>query len=180
MPFSYRSFFSSLPPASVIEHMFVLGIAPGLTRTGYGVIASSGSSDRAVAAGVIHTSPSEPLPIRLAELARDLRLVIAEHRPATAGIEQLFINNNRQTAMAVARASGVALLVLGEAGVDVAEYTPSAVKMALTGSGSADKEQMQRVIAMRLGLNAPPQPADAADALAVALCHVQHGAVRAS
>ena len=82
--------------------------------------------------------------------------------------------------MSVARASGVVLLVLGEAGVEVAEYTPSAVKMALTGSGSADKEQMQRVIAMRLGLNAAPEPADAADALAVALCHVQHGATRAS
>ncbi len=160
--------------------MFVLGIDPGLTTTGYGVIASSGSSDRAVAAGVIRTEPSEPTASRLAELAGDLREIVAAHHPAVAAIEQVFINNNRQTAMAVARASGVALLVLGEAGVEVAEYTPSAVKMALTGSGTADKEQMQRVIAMRLGLSAPPDPADAADALAVALCHVQHGATRTS
>jgi crossover junction endodeoxyribonuclease RuvC len=94
-----------------------------------------------------------------------------------AAIEQVFVNKNRQTAMAVARASGVALLVLGEAGIEVGEYSPSAVKMALTGSGTADKTQMQRVIAMRLGLRTPPDPADAADALAVALCHVQHGAV---
>jgi crossover junction endodeoxyribonuclease RuvC len=160
--------------------MFVLGIDPGLTRTGYGVIFSSGASERAVAAGVIRTEPTEPMTNRLAELARDLREVIEAHSPAAAAIEQVFVNNNRQTAMAVARASGVALLVLGEAGIAAAEYTPSAVKMALTGSGTADKEQMQRVIAMRLGLEAAPDPADAADALAVALCHVQHGATRAS
>jgi crossover junction endodeoxyribonuclease RuvC len=133
-----------------------------------------------VAAGVIHTEPTEPMTRRLAELARDLREVVAEHKPATAAIEQVFVNNNRKTAMSVARASGVALLILAEAGLDVAEYTPSAVKMALTGSGSADKAQMQRVIAMRLGLDTPPDPPDAADALAVALCHVQHGASRAS
>lgn len=168
------------PNGYAVEHMFVLGIDPGLTRTGYGVIASSGASERAVAAGVIYTEPGEPMTQRLAELARDLREVVAEHQPAAAAIEQVFLNNNRQTAMAVARASGVALLVLAEAGVDVAEYTPSAVKMALTGSGTADKVQMQRVIAMRLGLTTPPDPADAADALAVALCHVQHGATRAS
>jgi crossover junction endodeoxyribonuclease RuvC len=160
--------------------MFVLGVDPGLTTTGYGIIASSGSSERAIAAGVIRTEPDQPLSIRLEELAGDLRDVVAEHRPSTAAIEQVFVNNNRQTAMSVARASGVVLLVLAEAGVAVAEYTPSAVKMALTGSGSADKTQMQRVIAMRLGLDTPPEPADAADALAVALCHVQHGAVRAS
>lgn len=160
--------------------MFVLGVDPGLTTTGYGVIASSGASDRAIAAGVIRTEVDQPMPVRLGELAADLREVVAEHEPSTAAIEQVFVNNNRQTAMSVARASGVVLLVLAEAGIDVAEYTPSAVKMALTGSGTADKEQMQRVIAMRLGLDAPPEPADAADALAVALCHVQHGAVRAS
>jgi crossover junction endodeoxyribonuclease RuvC len=160
--------------------MFVLGIDPGLTTTGYGVIASSGSSDRAVAAGVIRTNQELPVTSRLAELARDLREIVVEHQPATAAIEQVFVNNNHQTAMSVARASGVVLLVLAEAGVDVAEYTPSAVKMALTGSGAADKTQMQRVVAMRLGLSTPPEPADAADALAVALCHVQHGAARAS
>lgn len=160
--------------------MFVLGVDPGLTTTGYGIIASSGSSERAVAAGVIRTGQDQSLSIRLGELASDLRDVIAEHQPTTAAIEQVFVNKNRQTAMSVARASGVLLLVLAEAGIEVAEYTPSAVKMALTGSGSADKTQMQRVIAMRLGLDAPPEPADAADALAVALCHVQHGAVRAS
>ena len=154
--------------------MFVLGIDPGLTATGYGVIEVVGGVERAVAAGVVRTNRDLPTAERLAELAADLRDLVAEYRPATAAIEQVFVNRNTATAMAVGRASGVAILVLAEAGVAVGEYTPSGVKMALTGSGSADKQQMQRVVAMRLGLPEPPRPADAADALAVALCHLQH------
>jgi crossover junction endodeoxyribonuclease RuvC len=130
--------------------------------------------ERAVAAGVVRTNRDLPTAERLVELAADLRDLVAEYRPATAAIEQVFVNRNTATAMAVGRASGVAILVLAEAGVAVGEYTPSGVKMALTGSGSADKQQMQRVVAMRLGLPEPPRPADAADALAVALCHLQH------
>jgi crossover junction endodeoxyribonuclease RuvC len=157
-----------------VEHMFVLGIDPGLTRTGYGVIDASGGDERAVAAGVIRTDPAQPLGERFVELARDLRAIVAEYRPQAAAIEQVFVNNNRHTAISVARASGIALLILSEAHLETAEYTPSAVKMALTGSGVADKQQMQRVVAMRLHLPNPPTPADAADALAVALCHLQH------
>lgn len=160
-----------------VEHMFVLGIDPGLTRTGYGIIETSGATEKAVAAGVIRTEPSHPLGQRFVELARDLREIVAEYEPTMAAIEQVFVNKNRQTAISVARASGVALLVLSEAGLETAEYTPSAVKMALTGSGIADKQQMQRVIAMRLGLPSAPTPADAADALAVALCHIQHASL---
>jgi crossover junction endodeoxyribonuclease RuvC len=159
--------------------MFVLGIDPGLTRTGYGIIESSGSTETAVAAGVIRTDPAQPLGERFVELARDLREIVAEYEPGAAAIEQVFVNKNRQTAMSVARASGVALLVLSEARLETAEYTPSAVKMALTGSGTADKQQMQRVVAMRLRLPSAPSPADAADALAVALCHVQHRVLNA-
>jgi crossover junction endodeoxyribonuclease RuvC len=159
--------------------MFVLGIDPGLTRTGYGVIEVRGVTERAVAAGVIRTDPALATGERFVELARDLREIVADYDPAAAAIEQVFVNNNRQTAMSVARASGVALLVLSEAGLETAEYTPSAVKMALTGSGTADKQQMQRVVAMRLGLEKVAGPADAADALAVALCHVQHRATGA-
>ncbi|MEN8233896.1 MAG: crossover junction endodeoxyribonuclease RuvC [Actinomycetota bacterium] len=159
--------------------MFVLGIDPGLTRTGYGIIEVSGSKERAVAAGVIRTDPAKPTGERFVELARDLREIVAEYDPVAAAIEQVFVNNNRQTAMSVARASGIALLVLSEAGLETAEYTPSAVKMALTGSGVADKQQMQRVVAMRLGLGTAPSPADAADALAIALCHVQHRSAQA-
>ncbi len=159
--------------------MFVLGIDPGLTRTGYGIVEASGAREMAVAAGVIRTDPSRPLGERFVELARDLREVVAEYAPEMAAIEQVFVNNNRQTAMSVARASGIALLVLSEAGLETAEYTPSAVKMALTGSGIAGKQQMPRVVAMRLGLPGSPTPADAADALAVALCHVQHASLNA-
>ncbi|MEA3501292.1 MAG: crossover junction endodeoxyribonuclease RuvC [Actinomycetota bacterium] len=158
--------------------MFVLGIDPGLTRTGYGIIEASGATETAVAAGVIRTDPSLPLGERFVELARDLREIVADYKPTAAAIEQVFVNNNRQTAMSVARASGIALLVLSEAGLETAEYTPSAVKMALTGSGTADKQQMQRVVAMRLGLPTIPRPADAADALAVAMCHVQHASLK--
>ncbi len=154
--------------------MFVLGIDPGLTTTGYGIVASQAGTERPIAAGVIRTDPSAPVPVRLREVYRDLVELIAEHRPEAAAIEQVFVNANRMTAISVARASGVALLALAEAGLEPGEYTPSGVKMALTGSGDATKYQVQRVVAMRLGLPKPPSPADAADALAVALCHVQH------
>lgn len=162
-----------------VEHMFVLGIDPGLTRTGYGIIEKSGATEKAVVAGVIRTEPSQPLGQRFVELAQDLREIVEEYAPTAAAIEQVFVNNNRQTAMSVARASGIALLILSEAGLETAEYTPSAVKMALTGSGVADKQQMQRVVAMRLGLASDSTQADAADALAIALCHTQHAPLRA-
>ena len=154
------------------EHMFVLGIDPGLSTTGYGIV-SAGPRPRAVAAGVIRTDPALRLADRLLELHRDLAAVIDDFQPATAAIEQVFVNRNLQTATSVARASGVALLAMAAAGLHVTEYTPSAIKMALTGFGAADKRQVQQVVAMRLGLDTPPTPADAADALAIALCHVQ-------
>ncbi|RPI25041.1 MAG: crossover junction endodeoxyribonuclease RuvC [Actinobacteria bacterium] len=152
----------------------VLGIDPGLTTTGYGIVESSGSRERAVAVGVIKTDPAAPVGRRLAELYRDLSAVIDEYRPTAAAIERIFQNRNRNTAMAAARASGVAMLAVAEAGLTIEEYTPSAVKMALVGIGDAPKEQIERVVSMRLGLARVPGPADAADALAVALCHHQH------
>ena len=153
--------------------MFVLGIDPGLTRTGYGIIEAVGSKTRAVAAGVIRTDPASGIAHRLAELYRDLEGLLADFDITEAAIEEVFVNRTLHTAMAVGRASGVALLSLGRAGLPVTEYTPSAVKMALCGYGDADKTQVQRVIAMRLGLPSAPKPADAADALAIALCHAQ-------
>jgi crossover junction endodeoxyribonuclease RuvC len=158
--------------------MFVLGIDPGLTVAGYGVIEVAGSRSRAVAAGVLRTSSGDPVTDRLRELYEDLSTLIAEFAPDEAAIEEVFVNRNLQTATAVGRASGVALLALGKAGVPTAEYSPSAVKMALCGNGAADKEQVQRVVAMRLGLDGRPSPADAADALAVALCHSQHASMQ--
>jgi len=163
------------------EHMFaniVLGIDPGLTTTGYGVIEASRGKEHAVAAGVIRTNPDAPAAERLGELHRDLTAVIAEHKPTEAAIERIFQNRNRNTAMAAARASGVALLAVCQAGITVHEYTPSAVKMALCGVGNVPKEQVERVVSLRLGLHSVPGPADAADALAVALCHLQHAGAR--
>jgi crossover junction endodeoxyribonuclease RuvC len=153
--------------------MFVLGIDPGLSTTGYGIVDASGRRPAAVAAGVIRTDPKAAVGTRLAELYADLTAVIEEYGPDEAAVEQVFVNRNLQTATMVGRASGVILLALAQAGLRTEEYTPSAVKMALCGFGNAPKEQMMRVISMRLGLPAPPSPADASDALAIALCHLQ-------
>ncbi len=153
--------------------MFVLGIDPGLTRTGYGVVEASGWTHRAVTAGAIVTDRRAGLGARLVELHHDLRELIAEHSPSAVAVERVFVNQNLRTAMSVARASGVAVLAAAQAGIEVVEYTPSAIKMALVGYGSAPKDQVQKVVAMRLGLTTAPQPADAADALAIALCHLQ-------
>ncbi len=158
--------------------MFVLGIDPGLSLTGYGVIASRGERLQAVAAGALRTSPGLPDSVRLAELFADLERLLAEYRPAEVAVEQVFVNRNLQTATAVGRASGVILLAAARAGVPVYEYTPSAVKLAVTGSGAAAKDRVQALVARRLGLEAAPEPADAADALAVALCHLQSAGLR--
>lgn len=153
--------------------MFVLGIDPGLTRTGYGIVEKRPGGIHAVAVGVIRTDPKSPMAERLLELHDDLSGLLDEHSIAAAAIEQVFSNLNRATITGVGRASGVAILALAQRSIPVVEYTPSAVKMALTGFGGADKSQVQKVIQMRLGLAAPPRPADAADALAIAVCHVQ-------
>lgn len=153
--------------------MFVLGIDPGLTTTGYGVLSSTSHEVSAVAAGVIRTDREASVSQRLLELHEDLLAVVDEHRPTVAAIEQVFVNRNLHTATAVARASGVAMVALAARNLPVSEYTPTAVKMALTGYGDASKEQVQRMVAIRLDLPELPQPADAADALAVALCHLQ-------
>lgn len=161
------------PHSYPLVHMFVLGIDPGLTRTGYGVATRDGGRVKAIAAGVIRTTAGDAIEQRLATLARELRAVIAEHKPTAVALETVFTNRNRQTAISVGRASGVALLVSGEAGIPVTEYTPTAIKLAVTGSGSADKAAMQQMVARRYGLNEAPRPADAADALGIALCHLQ-------
>jgi crossover junction endodeoxyribonuclease RuvC len=153
--------------------MFVLGIDPGLTRTGYGIVEKRPRGIHAVAVGVIRTDPQARMADRLLELYGDLCDLLDEHEIAAAAIEQVFTNHNRATATGVGRASGVSMLALAQRSIPVVEYTPSAVKMALTGFGGADKSQVQKVIQMRLGLAAPPRPADAADALAIAVCHVQ-------
>ena len=152
--------------------MFVLGIDPGLTRTGYGLV-RRGHPPRPVAAGVIVTDRELATAERLAELHRDLTGLIADHRPDVMAIERVFTNRNLQTAISVGRASGVALLAASQAGIPVFEYTPTTVKLSVAGDGDADKRRVADMVTRRLRLTDPPRPADAADALAVALCHLQ-------
>ncbi len=153
--------------------MFVLGIDPGLTTTGYGLVTRTADGFRLRTFGVIRTAAGDPIERRLLELHRDLSEVIDEHHPDAMAIEQVFTNRNLQTSIAVGRASGVALLAGATAGLPVHEYTPTQVKSAVAGYGKADKKQVQRMVMQRLDLHELPTPADAADALAVALCHLQ-------
>jgi crossover junction endodeoxyribonuclease RuvC len=152
--------------------MFVLGVDPGLTTAGYGVV-RAGHPPLPVAVGVIRTDAAAPIAQRLLELHHDLADIISEHKPAAVAIESMFTNLNLATANGVGRAAGVAILAAAEAGIPVFEYSPTAVKSAVTGDGRARKRQVQLMVARRLNLASPPSPPDAADALAVALCHLQ-------
>lgn len=159
--------------------MFVLGIDPGLSRCGYGCVEVSGQGGRAVAVGVLTTAPSTPMPQRLAALDADLRALIDELRPDAVAVERLFFQVNARTAMAVGQASGLVLAAAARAGCEVAQYTPNEVKQAVAGYGAAPKEQVTRMVQALLELPAPPRPADAADALALALCHMAMAPLRA-
>lgn len=159
----------------------VLGIDPGLTRCGIGIVDVDRSRRASlVHVGVVRTPVDADLSTRLAAVAAGIRAAIDEHRPGAVAVERVFAQHNVQTVMATAQASGVALLVAAEAGLPAATHTPSEVKAAVTGYGSADKRQVQSMIARILRLDAPPQPADAADALAIALCHAWRGGAAAA
>ena len=154
----------------------ILGIDPGLTRCGVGVVdVDATRRGTLVHVGVIRTAPDAPIGERLAMVAAGIRAVIAEHEPDAVAVERVFAQQNSHTVMGTAQASGVALLIAAEHGLPAATHTPSEVKAAVTGYGSADKKQVQAMIARILRLDAPPQPADAADALAIALCHAWRG-----
>ncbi|MFQ6099980.1 MAG: crossover junction endodeoxyribonuclease RuvC [Anaerolineae bacterium] len=151
--------------------MRVLGIDPGTAITGYGVVEEAGRDLKSVAFGVIRTPADQPLAVRLQSIYRGVRDLTAKWEPSAAAVEELFFSSNVRTAMSVGQARGVALLALADAGLIVAEYTPSSVKQAVTGYGNADKTQMQEMVRLLLGLAEVPSPDDAADALAVAICH---------
>ena len=153
--------------------MRVLGVDPGLGRCGWAVLEGRGGRVGPVAYGTVHTEGEQVAP-RLATLAAQLRQVLAAHRPEALAIERLFFNANVRTAMTVGQASGVVLLLAAEHGLEVSAYTPPQVKQAVTGSGSAPKEQVGYMVKALLGLATVPAPADTADALAVALCHLNH------
>jgi crossover junction endodeoxyribonuclease RuvC len=151
----------------------VLGIDPGLTRCGYAVVDAGGPrTGVAVALGVIRTPTSEALPWRLAMLREEFARLITEFAPDVVAVEQVFFQVNVRTAMGVGQASGLALAEAAHSGCDVVQYTPNQVKDAVAGWGAAPKEQVQRMVKARLGLTEPPRPADAADAAALALCHL--------
>lgn len=159
--------------------MFVLGIDPGLSRCGYGAVRATPSGPRAEAIGVLRTSPSDPLPERLAELQGELRSLLVELRPDVVAVERVFFQVNVRTAMSVGQASGLAMAEAIAQGCAVAQYSPNEVKLAVAGDGAADKVQVQTMVQRLLRLAAPPRPADAADAAALALCHLAHAPVRA-
>jgi crossover junction endodeoxyribonuclease RuvC len=155
----------------------VLGIDPGLSRCGYGAVESSspgGRDARAVAVGVLRTPPEAPVPQRLAELQRELRALLVELRPDAVAVEKVFFQTNVRTAIGVAQASGLALAEAVAAGCAVAEYTPNQVKEAVAGWGGAGKEEVERMVRVLLGIEHPLRPVDAADAAALALCHLAH------
>jgi crossover junction endodeoxyribonuclease RuvC len=159
--------------------MFVLGIDPGLSITGYGLIDGT-YPPRAIRAGVIRTDSDLTVPQRLAELHHGLTQVINDASPDVVAMETVFTNRNLQTAISVGRASGIALLAAAEAGLDVHEYVPTAIKAAVTGDGSANKSQVQQMVARLLRLAEAPKPADASDALAIALCHLRAAPLEAA
>ena len=159
--------------------MFVLGVDPGVSRCGYGCVESVRGQTRALAVGVLSTSPSEPLPERLAALDTDLRELLADLRPDVVAVERLFFQTNVRTAMSVGQASGLVLAAASQAGCVIAQYTPNQVKQAVAGYGAAGKEQVQRMVQSLLGLAEVPKPADAADALALALCHLSSAPLQA-
>jgi len=152
--------------------MFVLGIDPGLSRCGYGVVTRRDGKLAAVAGGVISSPPSMPLPERLRTLSDELRALVFEFRPDAVVVERVFFQVNARTAMATGQAAGVALVAAAESGCEVAQYTSNEVKQAIVGYGSATKDQVQRMVAQVLGMAEPPRPADVADALALAACHL--------
>jgi crossover junction endodeoxyribonuclease RuvC len=159
----------------------VLGIDPGLTRCGYAVIEARGSRQLiALALGVIRTPPTDALPQRLAALKLELAALIAEFQPHAVAVEQVFFQVNVRTAMSVGQASGLALAEAAAAGCDVMQYTPNQVKNAVAGYGGADKLQVQKMVQQRLGLSRVPEPPDAADAAALALCHLAMAPLAAS
>ena len=159
--------------------MIAVGIDPGTARTGYGLVRETEAGLSLVTYGVIETPAGSPLPQRLQTIYRELRSLLTLHSPQAGAVEKLFFARNVTTAMTVGQARGVAMLALADAGVTVAEYTPLEVKQAVAGYGRADKPQMQAMVRMLLELDEAPRPDDAADALAVAICHLHSARMKA-
>ncbi|HHU08363.1 MAG TPA: crossover junction endodeoxyribonuclease RuvC [Clostridiaceae bacterium] len=155
--------------------MIILGIDPGYAITGYGIIVKDKGNLKAVDYGVITTPAKAYFPLRLCDIYDSLSHLLKEFEPDCVAIEELFFSRNTTTAMGTAQARGVAVLAAAQAGKPVFEYTPLQVKVAVTGYGRAEKLQIQEMVRMLLKLRQQPKPDDAADALAVAICHAHSG-----
>lgn len=150
--------------------MIILGIDPGTAALGYGIIERKGGRLRAIDYGCLETSPDTAMPERLLAIHSIVDELLDVHQPAVVGVERLFFSKNAQTAMAVGQARGIVLLAAAQHGRAVREATPNEVKSAIAGYGAADKQQVQRMVQLVLGMSELPRPDDAADALAIAVC----------
>ena len=169
---------AATPPVRITE--IVLGIDPGTAITGYGVVGRTADDAFVLlACGVIRTAAETPMAQRLLELHTDLRALIAEFKPDVMAVEKLFFGRNVTTAITVGQARGAILLAAALAGLEIAEYTPAEIKQAVSGYGNADKQQIQQMVQYLLNLDDIPRPDDAADGVAVALCHLQSARYRA-
>jgi crossover junction endodeoxyribonuclease RuvC len=156
--------------------MVVMGIDPGVANTGFGAVRVDGGKLKPLDGGVIEAPPGEPIENRLARIHDGLVELLARHEPIAVALEDVYFGRNVRSAIAVGQARGVVLLTAAQAGVSCFDYTPQAVKMSVCGSGAATKDQVQRMVALLLGLEQPPRSDHAADALAVAICHASHAA----
>jgi crossover junction endodeoxyribonuclease RuvC len=151
--------------------MFVLGIDPGLSRCGYGVINVQNSKEVAIAAGVVRTAADEETCRRLHEIRNEIRLLISEYNPEVVAIERVLFQRNVKTAISVSQVIGVVMVEALDAGCEIAEYSPTEVKLAVAGYGGAEKKEIQIMVKTLLRIKRDLEPVDAADALAVALCY---------
>lgn len=158
--------------------MRVIGIDPGTAMTGWGIVEGEDQGLNLVACGVVTTPAGTPLPQRLQSIYRELTSIVQQYRPDSSAIEELFFSKNAKTALAVGHGRGAAMLALANADLSIVEYKPLEVKQALTGHGSADKRQIQQMVKLLLALDEIPRPDDAADALAVAICHLHSAKLR--
>jgi crossover junction endodeoxyribonuclease RuvC len=160
--------------------MLVIGIDPGTATTGYGLVREEQNGALImVDFGVIQTPAKVPMPQRLRQLYKELKDIALLHRPDSGAVEKLFFQKNVRTAISVGQGRGVAILALAEAEIEIAEYTPNEIKQSIAGFGGADKAQVQYMVKALLNLDEIPQPDDAADALAVAICHIHSARFKA-
>ena len=152
----------------------IMGIDPGLAHTGWGVIQQKGSALSCVAYGCVATQASTPLHERLGKIYAQVSVVVSRYQPICVAIETVWFGSNAQSAFATGQARGAALVACGQASMELAEYSPSQIKLAVVGAGSADKHQVQYMVQQLLGLEKVPSPDHAADALAAAICYTTH------